>query len=210
MTEPDFHEVLRSLAVLRPVFHSEADFQHALAWELHARFPGARVRLERPFASGADALHVDIAAEIGSEMFIFELKYKTEGIVVGSNSEVFVLQKHGAQPPGRYDIWKDVTRLESLASGHSLIHGFVCFLTNDSAYWSKPRSSSDTSAAFSVHEGRLVSGRLDWAANASPNTKRKREEPLQLRGEYRLHWRDYSTIQAASYARFRYLAIEVG
>lgn len=210
MEELNFHEILRSLAVQRPVFHSEADFQHALAWELHSRFPEAGVRLERPFAVGENVLHIDIAAQIRGELLVFELKYKTKGVVAGIGSEVFFLQDHRAQPLGRYDVWKDVMRLESLASGQSCMHCFVCFLTNDSAYWSEPRNSGDTSAAFSVHEGRLVSGRLDWAASASRSTKLKREEPLQLRGQYSTHWRDYSTIQAAHHGRFRYLVIEVG
>jgi hypothetical protein len=30
----------------RPVFHSEADFQHALAWTAHQSNPSLRVRLE--------------------------------------------------------------------------------------------------------------------------------------------------------------------
>lgn len=31
----DFAPVLRKLSTKRPVFHSVADFQHALAWQIH-------------------------------------------------------------------------------------------------------------------------------------------------------------------------------
>jgi hypothetical protein len=41
---------LPSLSRERPIFHSEADFQHALAWHIHPRHPDTRVRLEQ-FAS---------------------------------------------------------------------------------------------------------------------------------------------------------------
>jgi hypothetical protein len=41
-------EVLAALAKQRPLFHSEADFQHAIAWELHERLPRASVQLEHP------------------------------------------------------------------------------------------------------------------------------------------------------------------
>ena len=35
----DLIDILKTLAVRRPVFHSEANFQHALAWIIHG--PGA-------------------------------------------------------------------------------------------------------------------------------------------------------------------------
>ena len=41
-------EILSALAEQRPVFHSEADFQHAFAWEIHQQLPMASVRLELP------------------------------------------------------------------------------------------------------------------------------------------------------------------
>ena len=40
------YDVLRSLSCQRPIFHSEADFQHALAWLIHLQHPDAIVRLE--------------------------------------------------------------------------------------------------------------------------------------------------------------------
>ena len=42
----DVEAVLASLAAKRPVFHSEADFQFAFAWESQKRYPGLKVRLE--------------------------------------------------------------------------------------------------------------------------------------------------------------------
>ena len=41
---------LAKLAKKRPVFHSEADFQHALAWELQLDDPTAGIRLEKQVA----------------------------------------------------------------------------------------------------------------------------------------------------------------
>src|SRR5580693_223840 len=38
--------IIQSLRKQRSIFHSEADFQHALAWELHLDNPSAHVRLE--------------------------------------------------------------------------------------------------------------------------------------------------------------------
>ena len=48
----DIPKIMNELSKLRPIFHSEADFQHALAWEVHRCFPEAAIRLELPFKAG--------------------------------------------------------------------------------------------------------------------------------------------------------------
>jgi len=204
----DLKSLIETLAARRPLFHSEKDFQHAFAWELHLGFPEALIRLERPVESKLGLLHIDVVAELSGQIHAFELKYKTRATAKRLGSELFVLQDHGAQPLGRYDFLKDVARLESLAE-ESPVVGCAVLLTNDSAYWSEPRGVDDTSAAFNLCEGRMISGHLDWSVRASPGTKRKREEPLDFNSQYRLNWHDYSQIDAKSYPRFRYLAVEV-
>ena len=42
----DMDGLMGSLADTRKVFHSEADFQHALAWHIHQAMPESQVRLE--------------------------------------------------------------------------------------------------------------------------------------------------------------------
>ena len=42
----DIHGLMSKLRKRRPIFHSEADFQHALAWEIHLANPSHQVRLE--------------------------------------------------------------------------------------------------------------------------------------------------------------------
>jgi hypothetical protein len=37
----DLDELLRALSQERPVFHSERDFQHAIAWRIHEVVPSA-------------------------------------------------------------------------------------------------------------------------------------------------------------------------
>ena len=47
----DLNANMRTLASKRPVFHSEADFQHALAMQIVGAEPGVQIRLEyRPFS----------------------------------------------------------------------------------------------------------------------------------------------------------------
>jgi hypothetical protein len=42
----DLRDTLALLSQQRPIFHSEADFQHALAWRFHQTDETARIRLE--------------------------------------------------------------------------------------------------------------------------------------------------------------------
>lgn len=69
--------LMRKLAIERPVFHSEADFQHALAWRIHEKHPDSGVRLEYkpPINTGEEKMRLDIwLAKFGVAI---ELKYKT-------------------------------------------------------------------------------------------------------------------------------------
>ncbi len=203
-------ELLIQLGEERPVFHSEADFQHALAWQLHLRYPNAELRLEKVFASSSRRLHIDVCCVIDEQTYIFELKYKTCSASLSVASEEFNLQNHSAQPPSRYDFVKDIARLEAAIGGSARpMSGFAIFLTNDRSYWSKPRRTGGVSDAFSIHEGQRLWGELIWGPGASAGTKKNREEPIALAAEYRMNWRDYSKPDAQALSRFRYLCVPV-
>lgn len=202
-------QLMRGLAQERPVFHSEADFQHAFAWLLHTRYPDANVRPEVPVRLKRGVLNLDIVVHVLNQSYAFELKYKTRGAEFDVRGERFVLMNQAAQPPTRYDVCKDVARLESVATSPLGFRGFAVLLTNDSAYWKEPRSANDTSAAFSLHDGRTLSGELAWSGTAAPGTIRNREQPITLGGRYTLQWRDYSKIPSPSYRDFRYVLFEI-
>jgi hypothetical protein len=56
----DILEAMRDLSTQRPIFHSEADFQHALAWYFHQQFPDAHIRLEYPLLANGKRIHLDL------------------------------------------------------------------------------------------------------------------------------------------------------
>ena len=84
----------------------------------------------------------------------------------------------------------------------------VLALTNDPAYWRGPRGMSTCDAAFALREGRVVTGALDWAAHTGAGTKRSREAAINLKGQYRMTWSDYSCIDGP-FGEFRYLYLPV-
>lgn len=205
-------EVLTVLSEQRSVFHSEADFQHALAWEVHRRMPQASVRLERPvkLSTVDKPLHVDVWIECDGDILIIELKYKTTALQTLERGERFILQTHGARDLGRYDFIKDVWRVETIVASSTRAAGYAILLTNDPLYWARSHHGRTVDANLRLHEGRDLHGTLDWGTQASEGTKRGRERALQLTGSYPLRWKDYSRASVeAKCTKFRYLAVAI-
>lgn len=206
----DLKDALRSLAQNRPLFHSEADFQHALAWEIHERWPALSVRLEAKPLGISERIYIDIWIMDGSSPVAIELKYKTRRLNVTIDGEVFALLDQSAQDIGRYDFLADLQRLERVCGSCSGLSAYGILLTNDSSYWKTSLRAASVDAQFRLHEGRDLKGELAWGLGASKGTMRNRESPVALKGTYAATWNDYSEILGdGSYRQFRYLLIPV-
>jgi hypothetical protein len=202
----EIRPVMEKLAVRRPIFHSEADFQHELAWELRQSIPDCEVRLERPI-TGAFRGAVDIVILWQGVHYGLELKYLTQKLDTVHNSETFNLKAHGATDLRRYDVCKDIWRLENFNDAYGG-RSMVVVLTNEAAYWKTPQHDRHFDAAFRVFEGRRIFGNLGWDISASPGTTKGRTIDINLRGEYQMLWQDYSDFPKTA-GRFRYLLVEV-
>jgi len=202
------HDCLAGLARKRPLFHSEADFQHALAWQIQQLLPDADIRLELPIP-GETRRHLDIAVQDGAERVLIELKYKTRDLEAFANNELFLLLNQGAQPLGRYDYLKDIERLESMLAEQVGDCGYAILLSNDHGYWTQAKSHT-VDSAFRLHEGSRVKDVRHWGPNAAPGTTDGREDPICLRGNYLNRWRDYSRVSEGVGGQFRNLLHEVG
>jgi hypothetical protein len=82
-------------------------------------------------------------------------------------------------------------------------------LTNDNAYWTEPKDRGTVDAEFRIHDGRVITGAMQWGAKASEGTKRNREQPIVLRDTFTIKWEDYSRPSLSSYGAFRFAVIEV-
>ena len=207
----DITKVLaKHLAIKRPIFHSEADFQHALAWEIHRQCQTCSTRLEFKPPHLDNRIYLDIWVEQEDAILAIELKYKTRRLHLKVGGETFDLLDQSAQDVGRYDFLKDIQRLEQTVSGRNDIVGYAILLTNDSAYWSPPRNNRTVDASFRVSQGITRTGWLQWGSGAAVGTMRGREEAISIDGVYNLDWRDYSEPSQESYGKFRYLLVKVG
>ncbi len=191
----------------RPIFHSEADFQHALAWQIQRALPDCGVRLEyRPFAD--EAMYLDLWL-FGAGVAL-ELKYATRKLDHSEAGEAFSLKDQSAHDVRRYDFLRDIERLERVAQLDHVRGGMAILLTNDAAYWKQPAGPPDTiDADFRLHEGRRIGGELAWSEKAGEGTTKGREEPIQLGRSYELSWRNYSAVEKRRHQQFRYLLVQV-
>src|SRR5690242_12263278 len=92
----DLDILLSELSRFRPIFHSEADFQHALAWRLHEQHPEFAVWLEYRARLAGERMHVDIWATAGQRILAVEVKYKQRRLQVTVNGESFDLTDQSA------------------------------------------------------------------------------------------------------------------
>lgn len=128
---------MEGLSHNRMVFHSEADFQHALAWHIHALIPDVEIRLEYDVHSKVPNMeekdeYADIWIKTSEYKIAIELKYVPRPGDIRVNGEVFHLRSHA------HDIFSDIARLERWFDAKTITGGYAIFLTNDHLFWDPP------------------------------------------------------------------------
>ena len=210
----DIDETLKELSGERPIFHSEADFQHALAWKIHEKNLGLNVRLERRIELNEREIYVDIYIFNELSTYLIEVKYKTKEIELEYYNEKFRLKNQSAQDVSRYDFIKDISRLEECVEKLENAYGCAIFLTNDPSYWKEGRAETKDKD-FRIHGEKVLEGELKWKEGTSEGTMKGREEPITLKGEYKLEWKNYSDLSGnkpekkKKNDKFKYLLVEI-
>ncbi|MEO6470314.1 MAG: hypothetical protein ABIR57_00695 [Aeromicrobium sp.] len=185
-------DVMNKLASVRPVFHSEADFEFAFAQTVWSLDPSIRLRLEVPARNlkTRRSEYIDMVC-IADSVTRIEFKYAmgqwdgTDGIT----DERFVLRNHAAMDLARHGFIHDVSRLERLTTDPN-DNGLAIMLTNCPALW-EPATTASRDAAFRIHEGQRITGELTWGTPERPYPKNDRS----IRRQYTAHWRKFSQPQ---------------
>lgn len=200
----DLEKVIIKLREKRPVFHSEADFQFALAWEIQKEYSESKIRMEYPpyVAISNDNKHIDILVQHEGSFYPIELKYKTAELSKDYEGEPYNLKKHSGKSDNVYKFVKDICRIESLAKAlDNFEHGYTLWLTNDRYYWNEPRSYTYGYVEFSVHQGAIKTGTMNWNNLGG-------KPPLTLRNEYTINWKEYSNL-GGNNGEFKYALLQV-
>lgn len=157
-------------------------------------------------------MHVDIVVFTKDEVIPIELKYKTKKLESKSNN--IFLKDHSAQDGGRYDFLSDIQRMECIVSSDKYPEvkiAYAIFLTNDDKYWKSPKFPNTNDAQFRIHEGNILHGSLEWASKTGLGTKKKRENPIQLKNYYEINWSSYTWYAANKIDEcdFKYTLVEI-
>ena len=206
----DIDNAIALLKNKRKCFVSEADFQLELAWLLKDLYPTAQVRCEY-VPEFAPSMHIDILVILDGKWIPIELKYKTKGSKLKVDDEVYILKNHGAKDVNCYLYLHDVQRIEKIKSsiGEKFSEGYTIMLTNELAYCKPPQKKDCVYLEFSINEGAVKSGLLDWSENTGEGTKKQCSEPIRLDGAYECHWEDYSLIEESNVGEFKYLMFKI-
>lgn len=202
-------DLLDELSEERPVFYTEADFQHALAWKAQSIYPNANIRLEYPVMIDNKISYIDVVIEKENIKYFLELKYKTLNLSKVIDGEQFLLKNQGAQDTGRYDYIKDICRIEKVVKGSGKSMGVALLLTNDASYWTESMNTRANDARFRLHQGRKLNGVVGWSEKAASGTTKGRRANLILEHEYEIRWEGYSVIDHPKNNVFRYLLLQV-
>ena len=207
---------MKELAEKRELFFSEADFQFSLAWHIKEKHEEYEVFLEYPFNIckkdkkgnyNKNTIYLDIVLKNNDKFIPIELKYKTKELHYGK----YNLKNQEAKDLGCYDYLKDIQRIEYFKESNkdSFDSGYAILLTNDMGYTKKPNSNAGYKE-FSLSDGEIKFGNLDWSETISEGTKKGREEPIKLNNQYHLNWNSYSNIkEVEKNSVFKYLLVKI-
>ncbi|UGT61787.1 hypothetical protein [Nocardia asteroides] len=201
---PFVRSCMEELARRRPLFHSERDFQLALAMVLADDV--AQLRLEKTVpvsepVGGRSRLSIDVLGELNGHRIALELKYPKKRLRASVEGEVFDLPASGAPDLDAAAIWRDVQRIERLILDGTVDAGASITLTNY-PFWSQRNSTARSQAyEFRLWEGRTVGpGALQWRLEGG-----RVGERLTFNSGYHCCWRDFG---ADVDFGFRYLLLQ--
>jgi len=203
----DIEQTLKEMSQERPIFHSEKDFQFALAWKIKEQ-ENCEVRLEQNVKiNDTETISVDICVIENDKLVPIELKYKTKSFIGQINKEKFELKNQDARDQGCFDYLKDIQRIENCLISNNLEKGYAIILTNDRLYWEN-KTSNTNFEQFKVYDGRKITGSLCWKVGTSDSSKSGRDDCIKLLGNYNVLWKDYFKTTNQNQV-FRYVLIEI-
>jgi len=188
----------------REIFYSEGDFQFSLGCEIKCIYPDMNIIAEKPMegklqtSNGKKATeHIDMflynkEIKIGIELKYIKDKFSGE---VGDN--YYKLSPSLAYDLRCYDILKDIQRLEKYVESENIDEhiniGYAIVLTNAKNLWTPQANGKESNYdEFRVFDRRKIHGEMKWKPATGDGTKKGRTDPINLKGNYTIQWKDYS------------------
>lgn len=205
MKETDISGCMSNLSQSRIIFHSENDFCHAFAIELHQLLNSYKdkekysIRFEKPESiymtlksSGSIVLtpvYIDIwVIDSSGRKTAIEVKYKTKEILhKDSWGDNFKTRDQSANDICRYSLRKDIYRVEKLISEKKATNGFVIFLTNEPNYWLNNITQDFMDGNYRC-ASRIMEQDSGWIYKTIQNSYIYVDGKYHSKSSNRLHW----------------------
>ena len=185
------------------IFLSECDFQLNLAQKLINKdynvileYPIKKEKLYKYKKGTTDNnkdsnSYIDIFCKKDNKTYFIELKYKTVPESVKRYGDDFELKDHNCHTDNRYDVYKDIERLECCKQWYKDKYkknsiGYVVFLTN----YPKHHEPSSNQKKYPL----------------SNTTKKNDALNLKINCEYKTNWYDFKSIGKS---KFEYVLIKI-
>jgi hypothetical protein len=202
----DIPSIMKALSTERKIFHSEADFQFALAWKIKEMNDDKNmsIRLEyTPMLDNATEKKKNLWKNRRIDIVLFfndmktivpiELKYLKETLKCSINDEMYNLSI-GARGMGMYNCFADIERMEILRDNlKGFDIGYVIWLTNDKAYW-EPKKENNYSEFHAPDGFTIEPGSKHFAKKAKVRSYKKYEDKITIKGTYPVVWLEYSDL----------------
>ena len=119
---------------------------------------------------------------------------------------MYVLKEQGAKDQGCYNYLKDIMRIEEFRDkSDKFIEGYTIKITSEMSYLKPPIKANCTYAEFSINDGSIKTGCMNWSDNTGKGTMLGMEAPIVLTGMYPINWKEYSKIDDTNSGTFMYL-----
>ena len=116
------------------------------------------------------------------------------------------MKEQGAKDQGCYIYLKDIMRIEEFRDkADKFIEGYTIKITGEMSYLRPPIKVNCTYAEFSIDDGSIKTGCMNWSTNTGKGTMRGMEAPIVLTGMYPINWKEYSKVDDTNSGTFMYL-----
>ena len=88
---------------------------------------------------------------------------------------------------------------------NKFIEGCTIKITSEMSYLKPPTKVNCTYAEFSIEDGSIKTGCMNWDTNTGKGTMRGMEAPIVLTGMYPINWKEYSKVDNTNSGTFMYL-----
>lgn len=178
------------------LFVSERNLQSEFILEAKSLYPSCELYPEYAVTIGGKTCHIDLLIKDMDEEEVVEFKYVVGGGKINlAYGGTYTLKKQAAINIRRYQIYKDIERLEELKSSKG-ITGYVCLITNMKGFWNgSPRTKK--AKDFELKDGTVINAGKHGFSGTSALSKTYHS--ISLKGKYRIKYDDYCTSYGDEY-----------